>query len=64
MNHFEWTDEQRAYAATAHTVPLSEFVRPGHEREDAQIWAAVTRLQIAVWDIQRDGPAHREIRAE
>lgn len=64
MNHFEWTDEQRAYAETAHTVPRAEFVRPENEASDTRIWAAVTRFRIFVWDLHRDGPARREIRGE
>ena len=64
MDHFEWTPAQRAYAETAHTVPRAEFVRPGHEESDTRIWAAITRFTVAVWDMGRDGPARREIRAE
>ncbi|MBY0539176.1 hypothetical protein K2P56_01915 [Patescibacteria group bacterium] len=61
MDHFKWTPEQQQYAATAHTVPRAEFVRDGQEESDTRIWAAITRLRIAVWDIHRDGPARREM---
>lgn len=64
MDHFQWTPEQREYAATAHTVPRAEFVRDEHELSDTRVWAALTRFRIVVWDLYRDGPARREIRGE